>query len=144
MYRIWAAVSGTGTFFVLFLKMVHRHLFCVGVGGGLEVGTAAARAGPSHFQHVAAQPGPAHDIGSEAHETRALYGPARRFCGQAREFDGPFHGRISVPHPFLTCTLEGNGLEKDDHGNGTLMLTMVMMVFPGASGMLMLTMVVMF
>ena len=42
------------------------------------------------------RPGPAHDIGGEAHETRALYGLARQFCGQARGFDGPGHGALHV------------------------------------------------
>ena len=35
-----------------------------------------------------AQPGPSH--ASEAHETRALYGPARQIT-PARGFDGPAH-----------------------------------------------------
>ena len=72
---------------------------------------AAARPGPSNCQRMGrgpaqpiaflkftarARPGPAHDIGGEAHETRALYGLARQFCGQARGFDGPGHGALHV------------------------------------------------
>ena len=62
-------------------------------------GCAAARPGPSNFQgmditfsknHSPARPGPSH--GSEAHETRALYGLARQLRGPARGFDGPAHG----------------------------------------------------
>ena len=35
-------------------------------------------------------------MGSEADETRALYGPARRFRGPACGFDGPGHGPADV------------------------------------------------
>ena len=38
--------------------------------------------------------GPSH--GSEAHETRALYGPAQLLRGPARGFDGPAHGPARV------------------------------------------------
>ena len=44
-------------------------------------GWAAARPSPSHFQIFTARPGPSH--GSEAHETRALYGLARQLRGPA-------------------------------------------------------------
>ena len=54
-----------------------------------------ARPGPSFFQQSRpARPGPSH--GSEAHETRALYGPARHFRRPARGFDGPVHGPAHV------------------------------------------------
>ena len=36
---------------------------------------------PIRFANMPARPG--HDIGGEAHETRALYGLARPFCGPA-------------------------------------------------------------
>ena len=51
-----------------------------------------SRPGPAHhfFKRLGpARPGPSH--GSEAHETRALYGPARQLRGPARGFDGPAH-----------------------------------------------------
>ena len=41
-----------------------------------------------------AWPGSSH--GSEAHETRALYGPARQLRGPARGFEGPAHGPVHV------------------------------------------------
>ena len=43
---------------------------------------------------VSARPGPSH--GSEAHETRAIYGPARQLRGSARGFNGPVHGPAHV------------------------------------------------
>ena len=59
-------------------------------------GWAAARPSPSHFQQIPARPGPAHQVfkslgparpgqshASEAHDTRALYGPARQLRGPA-------------------------------------------------------------
>ena len=42
------------------------------------------------------RPGPAHDIRSEAHETRALNGSARHLCAPARGFKGPAHGPFHV------------------------------------------------
>ena len=67
---------------------------------------AAARPSLSHFQKFTARPGPldfqicrpgpVHDIGGEAHETRALYGLARHSCGPARGFDGPGNGPAHV------------------------------------------------
>ena len=74
-------------------------------------GWTAARPSTSQFQIFTAQPsrihqifkcvgparpGPVHDIGGEAHETRALYGLARHFCGPARGFDGRGHGLAHV------------------------------------------------
>ena len=52
-------------------------------------------------------PGPTHDIGGEAHETRAPYGPARHFRELARGFDGPGHG---LAHVLL---LQGEGIWAD-------------------------------
>ena len=61
-----------------------------------------ARPGPLIFQ--VSCPGPAHDIGSEAHETRALYGPARHFCGPARgKIHGPAHLLSRTKRCMLTC-----------------------------------------
>ena len=77
-------------------------------------GWAAARPGPSIFQRMGSGPaqpitfskiqGPAHHFfkrlgqarpgpshGGEAHETRALYRPARQLGGPTRGFDGPAH-----------------------------------------------------
>ena len=77
---------------------------------------AAARSGPSIFQRMGrgpaqpitfskiygpARPGPSH--GSEGHETRALYGPARQLGGPARGFDGPAHGPAHVLFRTKTC-----------------------------------------
>ena len=54
--------------------------------------------GPAHqFSKITARPGPArptHD--SEAHETRALYWPARQSRGPAIGFDGPAYGSVHV------------------------------------------------
>ena len=52
------------------------------------------RPGPAHeiFKYA----GPDHDMGGEAHETRALYGLAYHFCGPARGFDGAGHGPAHV------------------------------------------------
>ena len=49
------------------------------------------RPGSSFFQMSPPGPDPSH--GSEAHDTRALYGLARQLCGPARVFDGP--GRVN-------------------------------------------------
>ena len=43
-----------------------------------------APARPTRFSNLSVRFGPAYDIGGEAHVTRALYGPARRFDGPAR------------------------------------------------------------
>ena len=51
------------------------------------------------------RPGPAHDIDSEAHETQALYGPARHFYGAARGLDGPVHGPAHVLSNTKSCML---------------------------------------
>ena len=73
-------------------------------------GWAAARPSPSHLKkHGPAWPGPSFFPksrpgparpgplnGNKAHETRALYGPARQLRGPARGFDGPAHGRYPV------------------------------------------------
>ena len=53
-----------------------------------------SRSGPDHhfFKSLGtARPGP-----SQAHETRALYGPARQLRGPARGFDGLAHGPTHV------------------------------------------------
>ena len=55
------------------------------------------RPGPAHHflkRFGPARPGPSH--GSEAHETRAIYGPARQLCGPARGF--PWAGSCVVPY----------------------------------------------
>ena len=78
-------------------------------------GWAAARPGPSNlrlhwtgparpinFSNLSARPGPAHDICSEAHETRASYGPARGFEEPAR---GSAHGLTHVLPRTKKCTL---------------------------------------
>ena len=75
-----------------------------GPGNQILIWWAAARPGPSIFQRMGhgpaqpitfskiqgpARPDPSH--GSEAHETRALYGPARQLRRPVRRFDGPAH-----------------------------------------------------
>ena len=78
-------------------------------------GRAAAQPGPSNvkicrpgparpisFSNLSAWPGPAHDIRSEAHETRASYGPARGFEEPAY---GPAHGLAHVLPRTKNCTL---------------------------------------
>ena len=58
-----------------------------------------SRPGPSDLSRVSARPGPAHDIGGEGHETRALFRLAHHFCGPVCGFDGPGHGPAHVlPH----------------------------------------------
>ena len=71
------------------------------------------RPGPSNFQrmgrgpaqpitfskfHGPARPGPSH--GSEAHETRALFGPSQLLRGPARGFDGPAKGADPCVVPY--------------------------------------------
>ena len=63
-------------------------------------GWAAARS--IEFQVTSARPGPAHDIRSEAHETRASYGPARGFEEPAH---GSAHGLAHVSPRTKKCTL---------------------------------------
>ena len=61
-----------------------------------------ARPGPSFFQRLGpARPGPSR--GSEAYETRALYGPARQLRGPARGFDGPAHEPAHVLFRTKAC-----------------------------------------
>ena len=65
-----------------------------------RMGCGPAR--PIEFQIISAQPGPAHVIRSEAHETRAPYGPARGFEEPAH---GPAHGLAHVLPRSKKCTL---------------------------------------
>ena len=78
-------------------------------------GWAAARPGPSNsklyrpgparpinYSNLSAPPGPAHDSRSEAHETRASYGPARGFKEAG---NGPAHGQAHVLPRTKKCTL---------------------------------------
>ena len=77
-------------------------------------GRAAARPGPSHTRHFTAQPGPAHhfsnvsarsglahEIGSEAYEIPALYGPAGHLCGPTYGFGGPPSNALSRTNVFF-------------------------------------------
>ena len=59
-------------------------------------------AGPIEFSNLSAQLDPAHDIRSEAHETRASYGPARGFEEPAH---GSAHGLAHVLPRTKKCTL---------------------------------------
>ena len=60
---------------------------------------------PSKNSNVSPRPGLVHDIGGEAHETPALYGSARLFCGPARGFSGPDHGLAHVLSRTKRCML---------------------------------------
>ena len=73
-----------------------------GLGRPIKFSRDGPRPGPAHHIFKNSRPGPAHHFfksldparpgpphGSEAHETRALYGPARQLRGPARGFDGP-------------------------------------------------------
>lgn len=51
------------------------------------------------------RPGPAHDIRSEVHETRTLYGPSRRRCGPACGIDGPVHVLSRTNGCVLKCNI---------------------------------------
>ena len=69
------------------------HLVGRGPARPIKFSKDGAWPGPAHHLFIFSRPGPAHDIGGEAHETRALYGPAHHFRGPARGFNGPGHGR---------------------------------------------------
>lgn len=54
---------------------------------------------------VSARSSPAHDIGDEAHETRARNGTARHLCRPVRGFEGQTHGPARVLPRTKRCTL---------------------------------------
>ena len=66
--------------------------------------TQISRPGPNPPTKKISRPGPAHDIGSEASQTRAIYGPARHFRGPTRRFDDPGYGPAHMLSRTKRCT----------------------------------------